>query len=380
MSGRIVLFGATGYTGRLTAEALVARGERPVLAARGAERLERLAGELGGLETAVADVSQPESVRALVEPGDVLVSTVGPFARFGAPALDAAIAARASYLDSTGEPAFIRGVFEEYGPQAQAAGCGLVTAFGYDFVPGNLAAALALRDAGHAAVRVDVGYFFSGDLRGAMSGGTRASLAGALVEPGFSWRGGIRVDRVPRVRAFEIRGKPRPAMSIGSSEHFALPQLHPGLREGEVNVHLGWFGPATRPLQAMAAFNSLLTRVPPLKAGQRALVARLVKGSTGGPDAEARARSGSEVIAVAYDVAGRELAEVQLSGGNGYTFTGDILAWGAARAAERGLNAAGALGPVAAFGLDELEAGCAEVGLVRRGAPVDTPAASVESR
>ena len=375
---RIVLFGATGYTGRLTAEALVARGERPVLAARGVDRLERLAEELGGLETATADVAQPESVRALVEPGDVLVSTVGPFARFGTPALDAAIAARATYIDSTGEPPFIRRVFEQYGPQAGAAGCGLVTAFGYDFVPGNLAAALALRDAGGAAVRVDVGYFFTGDLRGAMSGGTRASLAGALIEPAYSWRDGIHVDRVPRVRSFEVRGRSQPAMSIGSSEHFALPALHPGLRE--VNVHLGWFGPATRPLQAMAAVNSLLTRVPPIKAGQEALVTRLVKGSTGGPDAQARAGSGSQIVAIAYDDSGSELAQIQLSGGNGYEFTGEILAWGAARAAQAGLRGTGALGPVAAFGLDELEAGCAEAGLSRRGKPVDTPAATVESR
>ena len=85
MPGRIVLFGATGYTGRLTAEAMVARGDRPVLAGRNAERLAALAEELGGLETAIADVAEPASVRALVEPGDALVATVGPFARWGDP-------------------------------------------------------------------------------------------------------------------------------------------------------------------------------------------------------------------------------------------------------------------------------------------------------
>ena len=56
MAGRIVLFGATGYTGDLTARALVAQGAQPVLAARSADRLAALAAELGGLETAVADV------------------------------------------------------------------------------------------------------------------------------------------------------------------------------------------------------------------------------------------------------------------------------------------------------------------------------------
>ena len=92
-------------------------------------------------------------MRALVERGDVLVSTVGPFARWGEPAVQAAIAAGAHYLDSTGEGSFIREVFERFGPGAQAAGCGLVTAFGYDWVPGNLAGALALRDAGEAATQ-----------------------------------------------------------------------------------------------------------------------------------------------------------------------------------------------------------------------------------
>src|SRR3954465_8721598 len=172
--GRIVLFGATGYTGRLTAEALVARGARPVLAARSATKLRDLAAELGGdLETATADVARPEPGAALVGRGDVLISTVGPFARLGDPAVQAAIGAGAHYLDSTGEGAFIRSVFERHGPAAQAAGCGLVTAFGYDWVPGNLAGALALTEAGEQATRVEIGYFTTGrvDSRSA-SGGT----------------------------------------------------------------------------------------------------------------------------------------------------------------------------------------------------------------
>jgi len=111
---RIVVFGATGYTGGLVAEALVGRGERPVLAARGADRVRALAAELGGLESAVADVGSPETVRALVERGDVLVATVGPFVRYGRPAVEAAVDAGALYIDSTGEPAFIREVFERY--------------------------------------------------------------------------------------------------------------------------------------------------------------------------------------------------------------------------------------------------------------------------
>jgi short subunit dehydrogenase-like uncharacterized protein len=363
VAARIVLFGATGYTGKLAAQALVDRGERPVLAARSADKLAQLASELGGgLDTAEADVSRPDSVRSLVQRGDVLLTTVGPFARWGRPAVEAAVAAGAHYVDSTGEPEFVRAVFERYGPGAEAAGCGLVTAMGYDWVPGNLAGALALRDAGEAAVRVDLGYFNTGRASaGDMSGGTRASAAGAVTAPSFAWRDRHLITErgAKRVRSFPVRGKDRPAISVGSSEHFALPRLAPGLRE--VNAYLGWFGPASRPMQAM----SLIASAPGVGSAIGALSNRFVKGSTGGPDAAQRAKTGSHVQALAYDGAGRELAHVVLEGPNGYTLTGDFLAWGASRAAAGQLQGTGALGPADGFGLDELEAACAAAGLKR---------------
>jgi short subunit dehydrogenase-like uncharacterized protein len=362
VAGRIVLFGATGYTGELTARALARRDARPVLAGRNRERLGRLAEELGGLETAVADVAAPATVRSLVEAGDVLVSTVGPFARWGEPAVRAAIDARASYLDSTGEPAFIRRVFEEFGPKADRGGTGLVTAFGYDFVPGNLAGALALRDAGEQTRRVDVGYFTTGGGLGGFSGGTRASAAGALIEPGFVWRDRIRTERgAARVRSFELDGRKRPAMSIGSSEHFALPRLQPRLKE--VNAYLGWFGRATRAMQAFSMASAPLLRLPGARSGTRRVVRRFVQGSTGGPGEEERAGTGSEIVAIAYGPDAQPLAEVRVAGANGYEFTADILAWGATRCAESGLHGTGALGPAEAFGLEQLEAGCSEAGL-----------------
>jgi short subunit dehydrogenase-like uncharacterized protein len=363
----MVLFGATGYTGRLVGEALVARGARPVLAARSAERLTELAHELGGLETAVADVGRPETVRELVGRGDVLISTVGPFTRWGEPAVEAAVEAGATYLDSTGEPAFIRRVFEDYAPRAEAAGCALVTAFGYDWVPGNLAAALALREAGERATRVAVGYFITGDPSGGMSGGTQASAAGTLIDPGFAWREGRLVTErgAKRIARFEVDGRSRQAVSVGSSEHFALPRFHPGLRE--VGVYLGWFGPASRAMQAVSAGVGLVTLAPGARGVLGGVLGKLVKGSTGGPDAEARAGSGSHIVAVARDDAGTLLAEARVAGVDGYTFTGRMLAWGAMRAAEGAIAGAGALGPVEAFGLDELERGCAEAGLTRVG-------------
>jgi short subunit dehydrogenase-like uncharacterized protein len=358
VAGRTVLFGATGYTGRLVAEAMVERGVRPVLAARSRDKLEALAGELaGGLETAVADVSDPQSVSALVERGDVLVTTVGPFARWGTPAAAAATTAGAHYLDSTGEPAFIREVFERYGPAAERSGCGMLTAFGYDWVPGNLAGALALGQAGEGAVRVDVGYFVTG--RGRPSGGTQASLAGAIADPAFAFRDGrVRTERAAkRVRGFQVGSKRREAISVGSSEHFTLPRIAPGLRE--VNVYLGWFGPLSRPMQGV----SMGVRLPGAARLLKLVGEKLIKGSTGGPDAAARAKVGSHIVAIAYDGAGRELAQVHLSGVDGYTFTGRMLAWGAQHAAEGRLQGTGALGPVDGFGLVALTDGCRWAGL-----------------
>ncbi len=358
MAARIVLFGATGYTGRLVAEALVEHGRRPVLAARSHERLERLAAELGGLETAIADVADPPSVRALVERNDVLISTVGPFTRWGDPAVEAAVDAGAHYLDSTGEAAFIRRVFER-APRST-----LITAFGYDFVPGNLAAALALREAGEQATRVTVGYFALGGSLG-LSGGTRASAAGITLEPAHSWHDGRLVAErgAKRVRSFDVEGRRIDAISIGASEQLALPSSYPLLRD--VDVYLGWFGPLSRPLQALAAATSVATRVPGVKPAIETALRRVVKGSSGGPDAEQRSRTRAHVVAIAEDDRGAPLAEVRVGGADPYGFTGKVIAWGSERAADGELRDSGALGPVDAFGLDELERGCAGAGVAR---------------
>jgi short subunit dehydrogenase-like uncharacterized protein len=370
MAGRIVVFGATGYTGRLVAEALVERGRRPTLAGRDATRLRALASELGGLETEVADVRRPESVAALVGRGDVLASTVGPFARWGGAALDAAIGAGAHYVDSTGEPSFIRRVFEQAGPRAERAGCGLLTAMGYDWVPGNLAGALALRDAGEAATGVRVGYFFRGRAGSeSASGGTKASAMGVFLDPQYRWHGGRIVEErgSSRVRSFEAGGRSRPAIASGSSEAFALPRVHPGLRD--VDVYIGWFGGATKAMAVVSRAMSALLRLPGARAAAHAAVDRFVRGSTGGPTPEQREGLGSEIVAEALGPRGEVLATARLTGVNGYTFTGAMIAWAAERAAAGGLQGAGALGPVDGFGLDALERGAAEAGIRRVPSP-----------
>jgi short subunit dehydrogenase-like uncharacterized protein len=375
-----VLFGATGYTGQLVARALVRDGARPVLAGRDRGRVARLADELGGLECAVADVNDPRSLSAMVGRGDVLVTTVGPFARWGRPTLDAAVDGRAHYVDSTGEGSFVRAVFEEAGPRAAASGSALLPAFGYDYVPGNLAGALALQRAaatGATVASLDIGYFMTGPFgAGAASGGTRASAVGMLAEPGYAFQGGRLVPQRPGhdVLRLDAGGRRRTAVSVPASEQFTLPRLEPALRD--VRVGLGWFGPLSPALAAASrtagVVDTVLDGLPALRtASARALAPlgrRIAGGSSGGPDAAARARTGSLVVAEARGGRGELLAHVELEGPNGYTLTGDLIAWAARQLSTSGPAGAGALGPVDAFGLDTLQAACAAAGLVERAA------------
>jgi short subunit dehydrogenase-like uncharacterized protein len=365
-TGRVVLFGATGYTGELTARAMVKRGMRPLLAARRRDAVEALAAELGGLEAAVADVSDPGSIRSLLEQGDTLVTTVGPFARWGDPALDAAIAAGAHYIDSTGEPPFVRHVFEHGGPRAEASGTVAMTALGYDWVPGNLTGALVLREA-EGAVGLRIGYFATGRGLGGMSGGTRASLMGVLMEPSFQFRGGELVTErgAKKVHSFGVGNRQRQGISVGTSEAFSLPRVYPGLKD--VEVYLGWFGRQSRGMQAFSLVGSGLAKVPGFSKATSAAVERLVKTSTGGPDEDARKSGGSLFAAEALDESGDVIATVGTAGTSGYEFTGLFLAWAAEATAkgEASQAGAGARGPVEAFGLDRLEAGCAECGIKR---------------
>ena len=311
-------------------------------------------GDLGGLDVAVADLDDPESIRRLLTPGDVLISTVGPFAQVGDPLIEAAIAAGAHYLDSTGEPAFVRKVFQHYGPRADTAGIALLTGFGYDFVPGDLAAALALRDAGLDAVRVDIGYYRTGAVRAAAGPAARDSLARALTEPMYAWRGRRLVEEPggTRMRYFDIDGAWRAGLSIGASEHFALPRSFPQL--AEVNVYLGWFGPATPLLHRMSRATPVAT---PLPFGTTAIrhAARLaIHAGTTEPTRQSVARTRSWFTATTYDAAGNQLSHTALHGPHHLTLTARLLSWAAHQAARGAITPTGALGPIQVFGLDDL--------------------------
>jgi short subunit dehydrogenase-like uncharacterized protein len=371
--GRVICFGATGYTGRLTAHALASAGLPLVLAGRTIGRLSELADDLAHYgarpSIATADVTDAASVRALLEsPDDVIVTTVGPFVRLGDAALEAAVDAGAAYVDSTGEPPFVRRVFEDAGPRAETTGARLLTAFGYDYVPGNLAGALVLdrcRERGTPAGKVEVGYFVKGNL--GISSGTRASAAGILLERSFAFtRGAVRtVSSGGSVRRFDVGGgRQWEGLAIGGSEHFTLPRLDPALTE--VGVYLGWAGRWTRAVSVGATALGAVSAIPGVRSGLGKALAKRAGDVTGeGPSAAQRAGGRSIAVARAYDLVGRPITSVRVEGPTPYELTAELLAWAAAKLLVGGREVrAGALGPADAFGFEALRDGCAAMGLV----------------
>ena len=301
------------------------------------------------------------SVFDLVGADDVLVSTVGPFMKWGEPAVRAAVAAGCTYLDSTGEPPFIRRVFEEFGPPAERSGAALLTAMGYDFAPGALAGALALEDAGPEAVRVDVGYYALGGGPTSLSAGTRESLVGVTLGDGHATATGrVRTVRpAERVRSFTVAGKSREAISVGGAEHFALPASYPGLRE--VNVYLG----LVRAAGAAAAGRLVRRRV-------RAAGAAATAGDADRGRARARAcvaarrrarrRAGARGSRPRrYDARRAPVVRGPPGGRRRLRVHGVLHGVGGAAAG----HGAGALGPVEAYGLERLEEGARLAGLDR---------------
>jgi short subunit dehydrogenase-like uncharacterized protein len=371
MASRIVLLGATGYTGRLTAHSMNAKGLRPVLAGRNLESLLSLQAELVDatkpgrghrrkdiepLEVAVADVGDYDSVAALVDEGDTLVTTVGPFAELGQAALEAAITKGAHYIDSTGEPSFLREVFDVWGPRAEAAGTALLPAFGYDYVPGNLAGAIALdraKAAGAKVTRLDVLYAVRGQLK--TSGGTAASAAGMVVERGMAYRGGRLIEERPGVRTWAARHNDHSwqGLSIGATEHWTMPRLNPELLD--VSVYLGWAAGRTEQAAKAAAIADAVGRLPGAKSAWKFVARRVAPGSTGGPDATQRAQ--------ARTLRGQVVSHVVVEGPSPYDLTAELLTWAAQQAVAGHLGASGALGVVDAFGLEATVSGCAQLGL-----------------
>ncbi|NKZ10826.1 NAD(P)H-binding protein [Mycolicibacterium septicum DSM 44393] len=362
MTARVVLLGATGYTGDLVLDALLRRGISPVLAGRDRTALHALTQRSDGLEYVQADVTDPTSVASLVRRGDVLITTVGPFERYGYAVANAAAQAGAHYIDSTGEVGFVQELRRQLHTRAANSDTVILPAFGYDYVPGNLAGALALRQAGGAARSLDIGYFATGPLWHGLSQGTRTTMRDGLHLPSTCWRdrGLVDVRTASGVRAFNIRGRHKNGFLVSGTEVLYLPEACPAL--DNVNVYNGWFPKLSRSASALSAFAAAASHVP----GGRMLVDALTRpviGHPGGPDATERGRTRTHVVAVASSAAA-PLVEVHLEGPSIYSLTGELIAWAAQQIVAGHSQAAGVIGPIEAFGLNALQSGCDEIGLV----------------
>ncbi|MFJ6695168.1 saccharopine dehydrogenase family protein [Streptomyces sp. NPDC091272] len=183
----IVLFGATGFVGELTAEYLAAHAPadcRWALAGRSTARLERLRERLtridpgcGELPLLRADSDDPASLRELARSTRVLASTVGPYLQYGEGLVAACAEAGTDYTDLCGEPEFLDRMYVAYDAAARRSGARLVHACGFDSVPHDLGAYFTVRQLPEGVpLRVD-GFVRTG---ARFSGGTFASALGAM--------------------------------------------------------------------------------------------------------------------------------------------------------------------------------------------------------
>ncbi|MEO0325245.1 MAG: saccharopine dehydrogenase NADP-binding domain-containing protein [Myxococcota bacterium] len=175
----LVLFGATGFTGRLVAEYLAEHGPetlRWALAGRNEAKLAGIAEQLGlEVPLEVADARDAEALAALAKKTRVVCTTVGPYAKYGGPLVAACAAAGTHYCDLTGEVQFVRRMIDEHHEAAAESGARIVHCCGFDSIPsdlGCLMVAEALVERGAVPTRVD---FYAGESSGGASGGTIAS-------------------------------------------------------------------------------------------------------------------------------------------------------------------------------------------------------------
>ncbi|WP_375291253.1 saccharopine dehydrogenase family protein [Qipengyuania sp.] len=186
----IVVYGATGYTGRLVAEHFVREyGDKPdapkwAMAGRNRSKLEdvrTLIGAPGDTPLIEADASDPDSLNALCESTRVVLTTVGPYQLYGGELVEACARTGTDYADLCGEPAWMREMIDRHHELAKASGARICFSSGFDSIPFDLGVLMLQKEArsrfGEPAPRV------KGRVRameGTFSGGTAASLTATM--------------------------------------------------------------------------------------------------------------------------------------------------------------------------------------------------------
>ncbi|WP_329485415.1 saccharopine dehydrogenase NADP-binding domain-containing protein [Kitasatospora sp. NBC_01246] len=346
----LVLFGATGFTGALTAEYLARNapaGCRWALAGRTRGKLEALRAHLATLEPGcadlpllIADSTDPGSLREVAAAARVVVSTVGPYLSHGEPLVAACADAGTDYVDLTGEPEFVDRMYLLHHRRAVETGARLVHSCGFDSVPHDLGVLFTLermRELGAlpdgAAVSVR-GFVRAG---GTFSGGTFASALTVMSRPRAAARAArerraadphpagrrISAKAGPVRRSAEARAWAVPMPTIDplvvARSAAARPDYGPVFRYGHYaavrRLPVLLAGGAGLALLALAA------QLPPLR---RALTGLRKPGA--GPGAEQRAASWFTVRFVGETGPGHRVF-TEVSGGDpGYTETAKMLA------------------------------------------------------
>ncbi|MEU6372983.1 saccharopine dehydrogenase NADP-binding domain-containing protein [Streptomyces sp. NPDC046909] len=335
----IVLFGATGFVGMLTAEYLAAHapeGLRWAIAGRSEEKLHALRERLpGGAEIGVlrADVADPASLRALAEHGRVVATTVGPYVTYGEELVAACAETGADYLDLSGEPEFVDRMYVRHDARARETGARLVHACGFDSVPHDLGAYFTVRQLPEGVpLRVDG--FVTVDAT--FSGGTFASALNQFARGrqmiAAARDRGRHEPRLVGRRASTPNGAPR---YVGEVDAWALPLPTIDAQiVGRSARALERYGPdfryrhyaAVRRLPiavgGVAAAGALFAaaQLPPAR---RWLSDRLKPGD--GPSAEKRAKSWFKVRFVG-EGGGRQVFTEVAGGDPGYDETAKIFA------------------------------------------------------
>ncbi|WP_229402535.1 saccharopine dehydrogenase family protein [Micromonospora okii] len=365
----IVLFGATGFTGGLTADYLARHapdGLRWALAGRNPARLAAVRDRLADIDPALAelplltaDVTDPESLRLVAESARVVATTVGPYVHHGEPLVAACARAGTDYLDITGEPEFVDTMYVRHHAEAVRTGARLVHACGFDSIPHDVGVWFTLKHlpAG-APVSVDGyvragGRFSAGTYHSALTAFSRTAQAGRAarerraVEPrpqGRRVRGGP--GRVGRVRELDMWAVPLPTVDpqVVRRSAVARPEYGPDFR---YRHHAAVKRLPTVLLGAAGLGGVLgLVKLPPTR---RWLLGRLASGD--GPSARQRAKSWFTVRFVGSGGGRTVLTEVA-GGDPGYDETSKMLAESAlCLALDDGLpTTSGQVTPVAAMG------------------------------
>lgn len=333
---RCLIYGATGYTGRLILERCIARGLRPILSGR-SDAVRALA-ESYGLEARVMALDDSAALRRGLEGIGVVLHCAGPFSRTSKPMADACLAAGAHYLDITGEIS----VFEALAvrsAEAEAARVMLLPGTGFDVVPSDCLAAHLKRRLPDAAWLLLAFESTSG-----LSRGTATTMVENVAGGGAIRRGGklVAVPAAWKTRVVDLGERPAEVTSIPWGD-IATAWYSTGIPDIEVYTRLS---PGRRRLLVASRYLGWLLAARPV---QRWLKSR-VKSGAPGPSAHARAQGRSRLFGEAGNMAGQTVRS-RLTGPEGYTFTAQT----AVAALERVMAGAAKPGfqtPSLAFGPD----------------------------